>query len=55
MRCVRSRRAFYVRLIVSKPDLACFRKGWINRCSNLETYLKAVSTQAGDPKEDCGA
>lgn len=40
MRCVKARRGFYTRLVVNEPELACFRKGWINRVNDLETYLR---------------
>lgn len=55
MRCAKARRGFYIRLVVNNPEMACFRKGWINRVNDLETYLRHVNADLGGSEGDCRA
>ena len=39
IRYMEGRRDFYNKLVISKPDLQKFLKGWINRVDTLEKYI----------------
>jgi len=41
MRCIKERKAFYVRLSQQKPSLSVFLKGWLNRSAALESSIQA--------------
>jgi len=42
-RCIRARKSYYARLADSRPKLAVFLKGWLNRCTALEKYLQELA------------
>jgi len=43
IRCVSTRKGFYLGLARKKPSLSVFLKGWLNRCKALEDYLHGLA------------